>query len=84
VITGDELAEFEWNSTITSWILSSFYWMYVVSQVVGGVATQKFGTKAVFGWSQLATALGSLCIPIAASTHWSLLILVRSIQGFAR
>lgn len=57
--------------------------MYVLSQVVGGVATQRFGTKAVFGWSQLATALSSLCIPIAASTHWSLLILVRSIQGFA-
>lgn len=81
--TGDEYAEFEWNSTITSWILGSFYSMYVVSQVVGGIATQHFGTKKVFGWSQFATALGSLCIPWAASTHWSLLILVRSVQGFA-
>lgn len=81
--TGEKWAEFDWNSTIRSWVLSSFYWMYVVSQVVGGVATQHFGTKAVFGWSQLATALGSLCIPMAASTHWSLLIMVRAIQGFA-
>lgn len=81
--TGDELAEFDWDSTITSMVLSSFYWMYVVSQVVGGIATQRFGTKAVFGWSQFVTALGSLCIPFAASTHWLLLIFVRSVQGFA-
>ncbi|KAL7027872.1 hypothetical protein ACKWTF_005627 [Chironomus riparius] len=83
VLNGEEWAEFDWDSSISSWILSSFYWMYVVSQVVGGVATQYFGTKAVFGFSQLVTALGSLCIPIAASTSWKLLILVRSIQGFA-
>jgi MFS family permease len=83
VKTGDELAEFDWDSKITSMVLSSFYWMYVVSQVVGGVATQHFGTKAVFGWSQLATAIGSLCIPYAASTHWALLVFVRSVQGFA-
>lgn len=83
VNTGDELAEFDWDSRITSMIMGSFYWMYVLSQVVGGVATQHFGTKAVFGWSQLATAIGSLCIPFAASTHWLLLIFVRSVQGFA-
>lgn len=58
IITGDELAEFDWNSTITSWVLGSFYCMYVVSQVVGGIATQYFGTKMIFGWSQFATALG--------------------------
>lgn len=57
--------------------------MYVVSQVVGGIATQYFGTKKVFGYSQLATALGSLCIPFAASTSWKLLIVVRCIQGFS-
>ena len=68
---------------MSSMILGSFYWMYVLSQVVGGVATQHFGTKNVFGWSQLATAMCSLCIPAAASTHWGVLVFVRSIQGFA-
>lgn len=57
--------------------------MYVLSQVVGGVATQKFGTKSVFGWSQFFTALGSLCIPWAASTHYMALIFARCVQGFA-
>lgn len=52
-------------------------------QVVGGVATQYLGTKSVFGWSQFATAFCSLCIPLAATYHYSAIILLRSIQGFA-
>lgn len=64
-------------------MLASFYWAYIVSQVVGGLATQKLGTKKVFGYAQLATALSSLCIPIAAETHYGLVIALRSIQGFA-
>lgn len=51
--------------------------------MVGGVATQYFGTKNVFGWSQFVTAACSLGIPFAASCHYSALILLRSIQGFA-
>ncbi|XP_023166707.1 uncharacterized transporter slc-17.2 isoform X2 [Drosophila hydei] len=33
------------TSIVKSVIISSFYWCYVLSQVVGGVATQAFGTK---------------------------------------
>lgn len=47
------------------------------------MATQYFGTKNVFGWSQFATAACSMCIPLAATYHYSALILLRSIQGFA-
>lgn len=66
------------NLTATTTNLFSFF-----LQVVGGVATQYFGTKNVFGWSQFATACCSLGIPLAASYHYSALILLRSIQGFA-
>lgn len=54
-----------------------------IQQVVGGVATQYFGTKNVFGWSQFATAACSLCIPLASTYHYSVVILLRCIQGFA-
>lgn len=74
---------YDWSTPIQSIILSSFFWCYVLSQVVGGVATQYFGTKHVFGWSQLATALCSLCMPISADWHFGLVIALRSIQGFA-
>ncbi|XP_063702245.1 sialin isoform X2 [Culicoides brevitarsis] len=75
--------EFDWSPGVQSMIISVFYWWYVVSQVVGGVATQYFGTKNVFGWSQFATAACSLLMPLAADTNYVLVIVLRSIQGFA-
>ncbi|XP_065076391.1 sialin [Ochlerotatus camptorhynchus] len=74
---------FDWDSTVQASIKGSFYWCYVLSQVAGGVATQYFGTKSVFGWSQFFTAACSLCIPYAADIHYGVVILLRSIQGFA-
>lgn len=75
--------QYDWSSPIQSIILSTFFWCYVLSQVAGGIATQYFGTKHVFGWSQFATALCSLLIPICADWHVGLVIALRSIQGFA-
>lgn len=51
--------------------------------MAGGILTQKFGTKLIFGGSQLATAICSLLIPSCASIHWLVLVLLRSIQGIA-
>ncbi|VEN62147.1 unnamed protein product [Callosobruchus maculatus] len=56
----------QWSGRIQSYILSSFYWAYIVSQIVGGLATQRLGTKRVFGYAQLVTAMCSLCIPAAS------------------
>uniref|UniRef100_A0A1B0GEM0 Major facilitator superfamily (MFS) profile domain-containing protein n=2 Tax=Glossina morsitans morsitans TaxID=37546 RepID=A0A1B0GEM0_GLOMM len=74
---------FDWSPTVKSVITGSFFVCYVLSQVVGGVAAQRFGTKRVFGWSQFATAFGSLCIPFAADLHYTVVIVIRCIQGFA-
>lgn len=79
----EEEGEFDWDSTVQSAILGSFYWCYILSQVVGGVLTQRFGTKTVFGFSQLTTAIASLLIPQAASFHYSAVIALRSLQGMA-
>lgn len=79
----NEEGEFDWDATTQGAILSSFYWCYILSQVVGGVLTQRFGTKTVFGFSQLITAICSLLIPQAAVLHYGALIALRSIQGIA-
>ncbi|OXU18224.1 hypothetical protein TSAR_015894 [Trichomalopsis sarcophagae] len=75
--------EFDWSPAIQSTIIGSFYWCYILSQVVGGVLTQYFGTKTVFGGSQLLTAICSLLIPTAAEFHYGAIIALRSIQGVA-
>lgn len=64
-------------------LTSAFCPCVTIQQVVGGVATQYFGTKNVFGWSQFVTAACSLSIPLASTYHYSALILLRSVQGFA-
>lgn len=75
------------NKNIAIFLVSCISFSSFVSfhfqQVVGGVATQYFGTKNVFGWSQFVTAACSLGIPLASCYHYSALILLRSIQGFA-
>nr|XP_022901620.1 sialin [Onthophagus taurus] len=73
----------QWSADIQSYVLASFYWAYIISQIVGGLATQKLGTKRVFGYAQLATAICSLLIPWASETHYGFVIALRSIQGFA-
>lgn len=83
IIYFQEEGEFDWDSTVQSAILGSFYWCYILSQVVGGVLTQRFGTKTVFGFSQLTTAIASLLIPQAASFHYAAVIALRSLQGMA-
>ncbi|XP_043785000.1 sialin-like isoform X2 [Apis laboriosa] len=79
----EDQGEFDWSPTIQSAISGSFYWCYILSQVVGGVLTQYFGTKAVFGGSQLITAICSLLMPSAAGIHYGFMIALRSIQGVA-
>ncbi|CAH1114115.1 unnamed protein product [Psylliodes chrysocephalus] len=73
----------QWTSKVQSYILASFYWAYIISQIVGGLVTQKMGTKKVFGYAQLITALCSICIPWASETHFGFVIGLRFMQGFA-
>lgn len=79
----EELGEYDWSSGTQSAIIGSFYWCYILSQIVGGVLTQYFGTKTVFGASQLLTAICSLLMPTAADLHYGVMIMLRSIQGAA-
>lgn len=83
IIFLQDQGEFDWSPTIQSAISGSFYWCYILSQVVGGVLTQYFGTKAIFGGSQLITAICSLLMPSAAGIHYGFMIALRSIQGVA-
>ncbi|XP_014234193.1 sialin [Trichogramma pretiosum] len=74
---------FDWSTDVEIWIINSFYWCYLLSQVAGGMLTQRFGTKLVFGGSQFATAICSLLIPEAAYIGYVPVVILRSIQGVA-
>lgn len=76
--------EFEWGELQQSVILSAFFWGYVVFQVPGGRVAELHGTKRVYGAALGANGIISLLLPWAAKGHWTLLLLMRALQGLAQ
>ena len=77
--TGD----FEWTQTEQSWILSSFFYGYVASQIAGGFIAGRYGGKWVLGAGNLITAILPLLSPLAANVSRQLFIVIRVIEGLA-
>ena len=64
-------------------ILGGFYWGYVITMVPGGMLSEKFGGKYLFGGGIFASSLLALLSPLAAETHWILFLVLRIFQGLA-
>lgn len=76
--------EFEWDEVQQGIILGSFFWGYLVFQVPGGRVAEVYGAKRVFGGAIFLNGLLSLILPMAARLHWSLLLVIRAMQGLAQ
>ncbi|RIB08798.1 major facilitator superfamily domain-containing protein [Gigaspora rosea] len=72
--------EFNWDHSIQGYILSSFYFGYFASQIIGGVFADKFGGKRVLGLPQHGHSLLYLT-PISARINIYCLILCRICLG---
>ncbi|KAF5274232.1 hypothetical protein FQA39_LY07336 [Lamprigera yunnana] len=71
----------EWSSDAQYYVLTSFYWSYIIVQVLGGMAVQKFGTKIVFGYAILVSGLCNLFVPVASNLHFILVVILQIVQG---
>ncbi|CAH1779165.1 unnamed protein product [Owenia fusiformis] len=78
-----EMAEFEWSRITQGWVLSSFFFGYMATQLIGGTLAGRLGTKLVFGVGIAIAAVCSLFCPLAARTDVNLLIALRVIIGLA-
>lgn len=76
--------QFAWDPQQQSIILSAFFWGYVIFQVPGGRVAEIHGTKRVYGAALLANGVLSFLVPLAAKGHWTLLLLMRALQGLAQ
>lgn len=65
-------------------MLSSFFWGYVISQVPGGILSEKYGAKIVLLISLSVCALLTLLTPVAAGWGWEFMCAARIIQGLAQ
>ena len=68
--------------TPKGWILSAFYYGYIVTQIPGGWLAERIGGKWVFGVGVVTSSSLALFIPLAAFTNVWLLVAVRMVAGF--
>ncbi|KAF5270548.1 hypothetical protein FQR65_LT05446 [Abscondita terminalis] len=74
----------DWSLDHQFYILTTFYWTYLFSQPIGGILTQKYGTKRVFGWSMFVSSACVLCIPFISYIHYIIVVFLQSIHGFVQ
>jgi len=79
--TSSKEGEFSWSEAEQGWILGSFFYGYVLTQIPGGRIAELYGGKKVYGIGVLVTAVLTLVTPWAARTHLYLLVAVRVLEG---
>ncbi|XP_049873005.1 putative inorganic phosphate cotransporter isoform X2 [Pectinophora gossypiella] len=72
---------FVWSSSLQGYILSSFFYGYVVTQIPFGILSKKYGARLFLGIGMLVNSVFGLLVPVAAEAGWLWLVLVRFIQG---
>ncbi|XP_001356729.3 sialin [Drosophila pseudoobscura] len=73
---------FPWDSYQTNFVLGSFFWGYILTELPGGRLAELIGGVRVFGHSMLWASLLTLITPLAAHINYVVLIIVRVVLGF--
>ncbi|XP_060662679.1 sialin [Drosophila nasuta] len=73
---------FNWDEYQTNFVLGSFFWGYVLTELPGGRLAELIGGVRVFGHSMLWASLLTLVTPLAAHLNYVALIVVRVALGF--
>ncbi|KAK6920109.1 Major facilitator superfamily [Dillenia turbinata] len=73
--------EFNWNSATVGLIQSSFFWGYLLTQIVGGIWADKIGGKLVLGFGVVWWSVATVLTPIAARLGLPFLLVIRAFMG---
>uniref|UniRef100_U5ETM3 Putative inorganic phosphate cotransporter n=1 Tax=Corethrella appendiculata TaxID=1370023 RepID=U5ETM3_9DIPT len=74
--------EFTWTSSLQGYILSSFFYGYVITQIPFGILSKRYGALHFLGWGMLINSVFAFLVPVSARYGgWGWLIVVRFIQG---
>ncbi|KAL1138559.1 hypothetical protein AAG570_008622 [Ranatra chinensis] len=67
--TDTSIAEFNWSSSTQGLVLSSFFYGYITTQILGGWFATRFGGKNIYGVGVLVTALFTVLTPWLGVTY---------------
>ncbi|KAJ9171394.1 hypothetical protein P3X46_014771 [Hevea brasiliensis] len=73
--------EFNWNSATVGLIQSSFFWGYLMTQILGGIWADKIGGKLVLGFGVVWWSVATVLTPIAARIGLPFLLMMRAFMG---
>ena len=72
---------FVWGETMQGYILASYFWGYLVTQLPGGRMAELLSAKWVMWVAVLVNALCTLLTPPAATLHAGALLAMRIGEG---
>lgn len=76
---------FDWDETVRGALLSSFFWGYMLSQVPGGVLSQRLGGSRLLASCLISTSAVTLLLPLCARyAGWKAVFANRVIQGITQ
>ncbi|XP_063239664.1 putative inorganic phosphate cotransporter [Bacillus rossius redtenbacheri] len=70
-----------WDSVQQGYLLSGFFYGYVLTQIPFGIAAKKYGSRYFLGVGMLVNSVFSLLVPISAEWGYGWLVVIRFIQG---
>ncbi|XP_050237801.1 ascorbate transporter, chloroplastic [Mercurialis annua] len=73
--------EFNWNSATVGLIQSSFFWGYLMTQILGGIWADKIGGKVVLGFGVVWWSIATVLTPLAAKLGLPFLLMMRAFMG---
>ncbi|XP_061387036.1 putative inorganic phosphate cotransporter [Musca vetustissima] len=81
--TNPNFPQYNWSEAEKSYILSSFFWGYVITQLPAGYVCKRFGAKATLFITTLGSSLVGLALPFTLKWgDWKIFCTVRVLQGF--
>ncbi|KAJ4778228.1 phosphate transporter 4 [Rhynchospora pubera] len=73
--------EFNWNPATVGLIQSSFFWGYLLTQILGGIWADKFGGKIVLAFGVVWWSIATILTPLAAKISLPCLLIMRAFMG---
>ncbi|XP_076624577.1 putative inorganic phosphate cotransporter isoform X1 [Colletes latitarsis] len=80
-----DFEEFPWDNKIKDNILSSFFWGYVCTQIIGSIIAQRWGAQKLFSLAVFICGVATLLVPVAATySGWEAVCVTRVIAGLCQ
>eukprot|EP00127_Corallochytrium_limacisporum_P001491 Clim_evm11s60 gene=Clim_evmTU11s60 len=73
--------EYGWDDTKKGLVFSSFFWGYLVANIIGGFLADRFGGRYVLAFGSIAWSLITVLTPAAADINFGVLLFCRSMLG---